>query len=241
MATADSLITQVYAVLRDERREFVTEEMVLLWINEAQRDLASRIRELVTDEKVGTVGESAGTYYASDGTTDLAATRVLAPPDLTMVRSFIAAGVSVVFTDTDVFDPYQLADANPPAVLGRIFGMQTYSAAPGPALTGYERFIEVLGVDAGAAYTLRYTRAPVELTNPNDVVEVPVYLETKLVNYARAHAKWQEGEQVQGENYYMLYSENLPAPPRGHILTRPGPFTMTYEGNDFDIDGKHRG
>jgi len=238
-ATLDSLLTQVYAVLRDERREFVTEEMVALWLNEAQRDLASRIRELVTEEKTGTVGESTGTYFASDGTTDLAANKVLVPADLTMVRSLIVGGISVVFTDTDVFDPYELAAATPPTTLGRIFGVQTYDNTP--TLTGYERFIEVLGNESGDVYTLRYTRAPVQLVDPNDVVEVPVYLETKIVNYARAHAKWQEGEQAQGDSYYALYTENLPAPPRGHILTRPGPFTMTYEGNAFDIDGKHRG
>jgi len=242
MSTLDGLESQVYAVLRDERREFVTEPMVITWLNEAQRDLASRLHELITDQKTGVVGEDAATYYASDGTTDLGADAIVVPSDLITVKTLLVGDSEfTVFTDDEVFNSYVQVEGTPIRGIGRIFGMQTYDA--GLDFMGYEHFIELVGPASGDAYVMRYTRYPLELEDPNDVVEVPQYLETRIVNYARSHAKAQQGEDAQRDYYMALYERNLPAPPNGQILTRPGPITMSYEGNAFDYqaDASHRG
>ena len=242
MRTLQELITEVYAVLRDERREFVTEPMVTAWLNEAQRDLASRIPDLVTDEKTGTVGEDATTYYASDGITDHAADKILVPSDLTMVKTLRIAEATCRFVDDEVFDSYlESVDTVPVAIICRIFGVQVYTVAH--ALQGYERFIEPYSDQTSNDYIMRYIRRPVELVDPNDVCEVPDFLETKMVNYARSHAKGQQGEDSQRDYYMALYTENLPSPPRGTSVTRPGPLTLAYEGGPFDYeyDASHRG
>lgn len=243
-STLDELTTQVYAPLRDDRREFIKESMVVAWLNDAQRDLASRVRELVLDTITGTVGEDAGSYYAADGTTDLAAARILLPTELIMVRVVKIGTTEIVHVDDEVFNSYlEVSGSSPLKTIYRIASLRTYDNANPAVQTGYREFIEFSPDQTSNDYSLTYTRMPAEMSDPNDVCEVPEYLETRMVNYARAHAKWQQGEQRQGDNYYALFEQNLPAPPNGHVRVRPGPITLAYEGNGFDhqLDAAHRG
>lgn len=236
MTVLSELVDDVYAVLKDELRQYVKENEVITWLNEAQRDLASRTHELVTDEKTGTVGEDVGTYFASDGLTDLATNRILLPTDFIMCRKLQMSGSfePVRFVDDEIYDSYALRGATPVATLGRIFAMQTYDVTP--VVTGQRRFVEMYPAQDGYDYTMRYTRSPRDLYDPGDVVEVPAYLENKMVYYARAWGWDKRGERGLYESHMAMYRENLPAPPRGQATTRPGPMTLVPEGNAFDHD-----
>jgi hypothetical protein len=198
---------RVYYVLRDSEKSFVSDTSVGDWLNEAYLDLVARLR-LLEKEATGTTG--------AGGTLAL-------PADFLELTSFDVADVNgnyyrARFSDNDVFDSWRLDEDEPEAQLARIFNGT----------------IETYPVAASVGYVLRYVYKPTALSAGGDIPAIPEELHVRLVNYARAHAKYQEGELDEGDRYMAMYTEGLPGAPLTSHRLRPGPFDLVPQPGYFD-------
>jgi len=201
--------TSVYAVLRDFDKSYILLTEIKEWLNEAQLDYVARTGIL---EKAATGTTAAG------GTVAL-------PADLIRITAFNVDGGTdgvadspVEITNDDIFLSYKLAGSVPAHTLGRIFGAN----------------IETFPLVVSKAYSLEYIYAPPTLTADGDIPAIPVETHVRLVNYARAQAKWKEGEDAEGDKYYAFYVEGLPSAPTGLYRHRPGPFSFIPTPDYFD-------
>jgi hypothetical protein len=209
VATFLQMQTSVYAVLRDSEKAFVLAAEVKEWLNEAQLDYVARTGVL---EKTATASTAAG------GTVAL-------PSDLIRITSFAVdsdddgvADTQVELVNDDVFLSYKLGGGTPSRTLGRILGAN----------------IETYPVVASEVYVLEYVYAPPTLTADGDIAAIPVETHIRMINYARAHAKWKEGEAGEGETYMSFYLDGLPSSPSGQYRSRPGPFSFVPEMGYWD-------
>lgn len=196
----------VYVPLRDNERSFVEPWFVDAMLNEALLDLNARLRI-----KRG----------SDDGTSD--ANGVLTvPADFVEVTDlwFTDPAILVEITNDAVFNSYAKRGASTPAnYLGRVFGatIETY-----PAI-------------ASADYTLEYVARPTLLDadtdRPTDLIPE---MTPRLVAYAQAKAKWQEGEVEEGNQYMAMYEAGLPGSPRMTNYLRPAPMTFFPTPGPFD-------
>lgn len=201
MATFTALEASVYAVLRDTSKTFVLSTEVKEWINESYLDIVARTG-LLRKEATGTtssVGE------------------ITLPSDFVQVTSFWVAtddtnvNVSPEATRDEIFLSHRNNTTDISTTLYRIFNdtIETYPEAQ------------------SVSYVLEYVYKPTALSSGSDVPLIPEELHVKLVNYARANAKWKEGEDTEGDRYYALYRDGLPlAAPDAGRRNNPGPIDL---------------
>ena len=205
---------RTYDGLRDYLREFILIEEVKAWLNEAQEDLANRLK-ITTKYVAGTV--------TAGGTVPL-------PADLIEVRALRLGtdNTALEFPDDDVFfNAVENAGAPQPNTLARITA----------------GVIEILPVPADTTtYRMRYVYRPVDMTADADISPLPIELHIRMVQYARSHGKLREGEQAQAESYMAMYERGLPPPPLGQFRVNPGPVSVGYQPGPFDTaESIHRG
>lgn len=208
MATFSKMKASVYSVLRDSEKTFVADAQVGEWLNEAYLDLCARLR-----------------IYRKEATGTLDGSGKVAKPANYLEMQFMAIKPTgedrygeLVFVDDSVFNSYELSGSVPSLTIARVF----------------DGSIETYPKKAGALYKMRYAAKPVPLDKAGDEPAIPEELHIRMVNYARAHAKYQEGEQSEGDRYFMLYSEGLPSATIGVIGERPGPLNITPEPQWWD-------
>jgi len=202
------LTDRVFAVLRDSERVFVLETEVGEWLNEAQLDVVART----------------GILKKTDTGTTTSLGTVALPTDFIRETAFSVATTtanvneSPELTNDEIFLSWKNAAATPSNTLARIFNenIETYPAV------------------VSKAYSLEYIRKPLALVVGTDVPEIPEELHIRLVNYARAQAKWKEGEQGEGDRYWALYMEGMPTAPTAQYRTRPGPFSFIPESSYWE-------
>lgn len=187
MATLTQILSRVRLMLRDSESAFVTDAQITEWANEAQLDLNARLGIL---------------RKAATGTTSATGTVASMPSDFISLESFVVRDpldntkeVNPEFTSDDIFYSYKNSDTIPGNTLARIFNgvLETYPAV------------------VSAPYTLEYVFKPVALAAGGDISALPEELHIRLINYARAHAKWMESETTEGNTYMALYEAGLPA------------------------------
>ena len=104
--TFDDMQRRVYSVLRDENKEFVKDYEVEDWLNEAQLDIAQRLKLLRT--------ETTGTVAANS--------KIALPSDLTEILSLrIEDDDDVRFVDDIYYNEWKDELGTPDQTLGRIF------------------------------------------------------------------------------------------------------------------------
>lgn len=209
MATFLQMIDNVYAVLRDTERVYVKVEEVQTWLNEAYLDICVRL---------GLTEESASGTTTATGTVAL-------PADFVRLLAFYvdtedsAQKERVEMVNDDIFLNWENSAYSPGTTIGRIFegNIETYPAV------------------VSDGYTLEYIEKPIALAAAADTPVVPEELHIRLVNYARAHAKWKEGELEEGNLYWMLYLDNLPQAPDARERKTPGPITVVPQIGYWDL------
>jgi hypothetical protein len=208
LPTLAELRARVYAPLRDSERSFVEPWYVDLLLNEAYIDLNARLR--IKKLVVSGTASATGTVTVPSDFVELESLWIGSTPvnivDDATFLSFSESGVS----------PY--ASSQVSAILGRANG-STFETFP---------------VQVSQAYTLEYVARPAELVGELDQpVELSLELVPRIVNYARAYAKWQEGESQEGDKYMALYEQGLPGSPRDTFKRRPFPMTLIPEPGPF--------
>jgi hypothetical protein len=215
----DDMQNRVFSVTRDPNKQFITDEMVENWLNEAQEDLNARLK-VVWDVVSGAwaTGQTAielpedfvEPLYLNLGTT-AEDTEIV---DRATYQSWIMAGNppnTIAWLDHDVDDPTRKV---------RNFLRIT----PTPTV--------------GTAFEFRYVKRPLKLDRPQDRSQLPDELVSRMVNYARAHAYWQLGEHERGDRYMALYEDGLPTHPLGRQTDKPGPVHLKRDLSFFDrMDG----
>lgn len=210
MATFSKMKASVYSVLRDSEKTFVADAQVGEWLNEAYLDLCARLRN-----------------YRKEASGSLDSNGKVAKPVNYLELQFMAIKASgadryqeLTFVDDFVFNSYELNGVTPSAPIARVF----------------DGYIETYPAQANALYKMRYAAKPTPLDKAGDQPVLPEELHVRMVNYARAHAKYQEGEGSEGDRYLMLYAEGLPSATIGVIGDRPGPLNITPEPQWWDIN-----
>ena len=203
----------VRSVARDSLGIAITDADIDGWLNEAQRDIAIRTGNLQK--------ETTGTFDAA-GTTSL-------PGDFVSMHWLKVNGASdeVQFVDDAVFmswlDQAQSVGGSS-IVLGRIFA----------------EAIETYPVQDSVDYVLRYQYDPPEMVADADHSALPRFYCPKMINYARAHAMYKDGDTGMGDRYMSMYESGLPGSEYGRARLNPGPMTMRFQRGPFDtLDARH--
>ncbi len=212
MATLAQLETAVFAVLRDDQKSFVLNSEVDTWLNESYLDLAARLR-LTVKEKTGTTAAD-GTIALGTDAADFIELRWLKVTP----SSGSTAEERLTYVDDDVYDSYKDTETVPGTDIFRIFAGK----------------IETYPVQVSRPYRMRYVFKPTALSAGADVPAIPEELHIRLINYARAQAKWKEGDSLEGDRYFAFYERGLPDAPRASRRERPGPFSMVPVPGVFD-------
>lgn len=89
---------------------------------------------------------------------------------------------------------------------------------------------------AGTRYELDYVYAPADLVADNDVSELPLDLQRKMVYYARAQGFLRCNETEQAQYWLDEYERGLKPPPSGRNRFDVGPMEIGYEPGPFDRD-----
>jgi hypothetical protein len=199
LATYTEMVASVRNTLRDSEAVFITDAMIGEWINEAYRDICARLPLLRKD---------------ATGTTSTTG-RITLPSDFISIQTLRIDDDSgetfntPVWVPDDIFLSYRNPDVIPGATLYRIF----------------EGTIETWPQQEELEYFLEYTYKPADISGSTEPL-IPEELHVRLINYARAHAKYVEGELQEGDRYMALYVENLPLASSSMRRERPGPFEM---------------
>jgi len=131
----------------------------------------------------------------------------------------------VEFVDDEVWFTYSDATATLSHTLARV----------------WESDIEIYPTpEANTAYSLRYYKAPAQLAIAADVPQLAAEQHMRLVNYARAHAKYALGEFAAGDRYMAMFEAGLPPPRGSRAKLNPGPLTVSLEPGPFDFDSDRR-
>ena len=188
MATFGEMKDSVFAVLRDSERTFVTNEQVGIWLNEAFMEVVAR----------GPIHRA----YTS-GTT-AATGSITLPTDCVKITHFgvkdaDATGWELpVFVSDNVFLSWESVGTEgvdePPDRLARV----------------YEGVVETWPQAQSMSYEIEYIQRPVKMSDNGDTPDIPEEYHLNLVNYARGHAKMQEGELEEASVYFGMWLEGLP-------------------------------
>lgn len=142
------------------------------------------------------------------------------PVDYVDLVSLAVDGVTDGYVDFDVdpetFNLYVNQGSDPGVTIGRVFN-RAIELYPEPA--------------NGTAYTLRYWNSVDDsLSNFNPAIQ------TRIVNYARAHALYKEKDFGAGDRYLSMYEDGLPGPNDLGPNHDPGPWSIRPEPNYFESD-----
>ena len=210
--TFEEMQEAVYIELRDFMKEFIEDHFVEGWLNEAQRDIAQRTK-LLTKEITNL---TAGAPQFSNGSLTFPADFI----DVVNLRVNTTDDVNFEVDDQD----FWVAKDNswilsPP--WGRLFGggMEVY---PAPL--------------DNAAYTLRYSYTPANLSAPTDVSPFPVELQDKMVLFAKSRALYKEREDSLAATYRQEYELGLPERTLGFGRKVAPQNRVRFEPNSFDLD-----
>lgn len=209
MATFVQLQDRTYAILRDPGQTFVLLTEVKDWINEAQLEIATRLR-CIEHELSDTFADATGVEPV--------------PADFLDILGFRIGTADVTFVDSQSFWEAQdegLTLEEPAPYIGRIFD-GAFEIYPAPA--------------SGTAYKLRYVRTPATLSADNDVPEIPTEWHVHLSLYATARALYKMNEEGHGDKYMAMYLEGLPPMRSPRSRNRPGKRAIVVEPNAFDYD-----
>lgn len=203
----------VYVPLRDNERSFVEPWFVDTMLNEALYDLNARLRIKRSTAISGSGG--VGNSHATTGV-------ITVPSDFVEVTDlwFTDSAIQPEITNDAVFNSYARRGANTPVVyLARVYGatIETY-----PLLLDEPYRLE---------YVARPTAMALDTDRPTDLSPE---MTPRLVAYAQAKAKWQEGEIEEGNQYMAMYEAGLPGSPRMTNYLRPAPMTMFPAPGPFD-------
>ena len=191
MPTLAKLRSLVYAVLRDDERSFVEPWFVDAMLNEAYIDLVARLRLKPTE---------------ATGTTSATGT-ITVPTNFIELIDLHVGTVFIPFVPDPTFQFFAVPGQTLDSTIARMDGQST---------------IETYPAEVSQAYTLRYAARPVEMLSDGDAPsDISRELVPRIVHYARAHAKWQEGMQDEGDRYMALYEQGLPTQPRDQFKLRP--------------------
>lgn len=199
-----TLRTRVYAPLRDSERSFVETWYVDQLLNEAYIDLNARLR--IKQVSLSSTATAGGV--------------VAFPADMVEVISLWFGDTQAAFVDDATYDYYVNNSLDTGSVIyAHVFGTD----------------ISTYPVQASAAYVLNYVARPTEMVGETDTPsDLTFELVPRIVNYARAYAKWQEGEFEEGNQFMALYEQGLPGSPRNAYRYRPGSPTLIPEQGPFD-------
>jgi hypothetical protein len=200
----------VYGPIRDTGHNFVPEWFVKDMLNEGYLDLNARLRL----NKNTTTGTS-----EADG-------EIPIPADAIEFENLWLGSTSATFVDDDTYlgfknyaiTPYDQLDIT--AQLARIHvgtgKIETYPAA------------------VSTAYTLEYVARPTLMDGESDTPSVLTReLVPRIVNYARAHAYWQDGKEPEGARCMALYEQGLPGAPREAFRRRPYTMSLIPESGPY--------
>lgn len=182
LAGYNELREKVFTVVRDSSRNFVTEADVDLWLGEGMDDLSSRLH-LSQNTKTDSDSAISGNTIAIP--TDFV--------DLIWLKVDRSGSDNdyVLPVDEELFNYYEESGADLSVTIARSF----------------DGSFELYPTPSGTDYTLRYWSS-----TSTDLTAFTGTLRTRMVNYARAHAKYKEGEFTAGDRYLELYERGLPAP-----------------------------
>lgn len=204
-----TLRSLVYAPLRDSDMSYVEPWWVDYLLNEAYYDLNARLRLK---------------KLTATGTTSTTGTLAF-PSDLVEIQNLWIEGISPAFIDDDTFLSFAQSGVIPYGDNGLATTMARVNGTT----------IETYPMVDSASYELEYVARPASMVSDNDT---PAYLTMELVqrivNYARAHAKFSEGESAEGASYMAMYEQGLPGSPREAFRRRVGPMSMIPEAGPFD-------
>lgn len=191
LPTLGRLRQLVYAPLRDDERSFVEPWFVDALLNEAYIDIVARLRLKPTE--VTSTTSASGT--------------ITVPTDFIEVIDLWVGTEKVDFVPDPTFQFFAVPGAHVDTIIARMDGQST---------------IETYLPQVSKSYTLRYAARPAEMTVDTDTPSaISRELCPRIVNYARAHGKWQEGEIDEGNQYMAQYEQGLPTAPRDQFKLRP--------------------
>lgn len=210
MSTFLELQTRVRYHLRDSAGNFVLTAAIKDWINEAQLDVAARLRP-VTNKATGTT--SAGNTLA-------------VPADFLALRTLRldTDGDGTVEDDVEIVDDDVFNDSVDEGV--------TLDHTIARVIDGNFEFYGT--PTTGTAYELVYYQKPTDLSADGDVSVLPLELHKKLGYYALYQSMMQVGEEGRADRWLALYEEGLPPLSVGLRLW-PGPLSVEPEKNQFDL------
>ena len=206
LPTLEEMRDRVFYVLRDSERAFTTATEIDYWLNEGYLDINARLR---LNQK-----EATGTTDATTGTVTL-------PSDYLEHVDFWIGDVHPVFVDHDVFLSWEESGES----------LETAEAIS----RVWNGYIETYPLTTSEAYTLYYIGQPTQLTAAgHQPSSLTPELAVRVINYARAQAKWKEGEADEGDRYYSLYTEGLPGQPRLTHRKHPGRVDFIPDASPFE-------
>jgi hypothetical protein len=208
LKTLAQLRSLVYAPLRDTERSFVESWFVDSLLNEAYLDLNARLR-LNQETDTGTTSATGTITYPSD----------LVEVTNLWVTDDAGTAIHVFVVENEKFKSWaEPAASSPHLYIARLWNgvIETY-----PALESLDYELEFIGRPAS-----------MELDTDTPSVLDPE-MQPRLVAYARAHAKWQEGEIQEGNQYMAQYEQGLPGSPRMTNKVRPASLTLIPEPGPF--------
>lgn len=210
LPTLSQLRELVYVPLRDSERTFVEAWTVDALLNEAYLDLNARLR-LYQKSATGTTSATGTVAY---------------PTDLVEMIDFWIGSVRPEFMDDDSFKSFSVPATSTP------YGVGGYATTIARV---FNQTIETYPALTSTAYTLEYVARPTLMTADSDTpTQLTRELVPRIVSYARAYAKWQEGEQADGDRYWQIYEEGLPGRPRMKNRMRPQTMTLIPDVGPFD-------
>jgi hypothetical protein len=214
VATLTTLISRVRSVTRDTSGDFVTDTDITQWINEAITDIAAR-QAIVESEFSGSTSDNSIALPPSGSTETL------------MVETLILGdeGDEVVFVDDEIWQAYSDSGAVPTFTLGKVFAEVIY-LYPGPT--------------SATDYILRATHVPAPLTTGSDTHALPLHMERKITDYAKAMAFYKLDDIGRGDRHMSMYEEGLFPVATGREIARPGPMTLVPVEGPFDMDYEAR-
>lgn len=204
------LRARVYAPLRDSEMSYIEPWFVDQLLNEGYLDLNARLRL----KKV-----------TATGTTSTTGT-VAYPSDLIEVQNFWIEGINPGFVDDDTYLSYAEAGGIPYGGGGSVTTLARVNGAT----------IETYPAVTLADYALEYVGRPTEMVAESDTPStLTLELVQRIVNYARAHAKFAQSENEEGAAYMAMYEQGLPGAPREMFRRRVGPMSLIPEAGPFDL------
>lgn len=196
--------------LRDTGHEFIEEWFITDMLNEGYTDLNARLRLLKS-----TVSDTTDT----DGL-------ITIPTDAVEFDNLWLGTVPASFVDDDTFLSFKQYSVTPYDMGDRTAQLARVNVGTGK--------IETYPSAASTDYTLEYVKRPTLLSAESDTpTALTRELIPRLVNYARAHAYWQDGKEAEGARSMALYEQGLPGAPREAFRRRPYTMNLIPESGPF--------